>query len=168
MLGLQDPEYYMEIALEEARLAASRDEIPVGAVLVDAAGEVLARDGNRSIELADPTAHAEIMVLRAAGKKVGNYRLLNSTMYVTLEPCVMCAGALVHARVQRLVIATPDPLTGAVSSIYSICTDERFNHVLEVEIGLLAEVSSQLLRTFFRRRRSEKKNNGIQLERMPA
>lgn len=158
----------MEIALEEARLAASRDEIPVGAVLVDAAGEILGRDGNRNIELADPTAHAEIMALRAAGKKVGNYRLLNSTMYVTLEPCVMCAGALVHARVQRLVIATPDPLTGAVTSIYRICTDERFNHVLEVEIGLLAEVSSQLLRTFFRRRRHEKKNNGIQLERMPV
>ena len=144
----------MRIALEEARAAAERGEVPVGAVLVDAAGNVLACDGNRSIEKCDPAGHAELVVLRAAGRRVGNYRLPGTTLYVTLEPCAMCAGALVHARVSRLVYGATDMKTGAVVSLYAITSDNRLNHELQVEGGVLAEECSQLLRSFFKGRRN--------------
>ena len=146
---------FMELALEEARLAASRGEVPVGAVLVDKQGRILARDGNRTIEENDPTAHAEVVVMRRAGHELANYRLLYTTIYVTIEPCVMCAGALVHARVSRLVYGATDPKAGGVVSCYPVGRDGKLNHSFEVEGGVLAEQSSQLLKGFFRQRRKK-------------
>ncbi|MFA6465429.1 MAG: tRNA adenosine(34) deaminase TadA [Desulfurivibrionaceae bacterium] len=147
------PERYMEAALVEARLAAERGEVPIGAVLVDSGGRIIAQNGNRTIELCDPGAHAEMLVLRQAGQVLGNYRLSGTTLYVTLEPCVMCAGALVHARVSRLVYGAIDPKAGGVVSLFQVGQDTRLNHLLAVEGGLLAEESATLLKDFFRKRR---------------
>ena len=143
----------MEAALVEARLAAERGEVPIGAVLVDSGGRIIAQNGNRTIELCDPGAHAEMLVLRQAGQVLGNYRLSGTTLYVTLEPCVMCAGALVHARVSRLVYGAIDPKAGGVVSLFQVGQDTRLNHLLAVEGGLLAEESATLLKDFFRQRR---------------
>lgn len=129
------------------------DEVPVGALLVDAQGQVIGRGMNRTICDHDPTAHAEIVALREAGRALGNYRLTGSTLYVTLEPCAMCAMALVHARVQRVVYAADDPKTGAVLSVFELMTDPRHNHRIEFERGVLAEPAGALLRDFFRARR---------------
>ena len=144
----------MAVALEEARLAAARGEVPIGAVLVDSAGVIIAQNGNRTIELCDPGAHAEMLVMRQAGRLLGNYRLPDTTLYVTLEPCVMCAGALVHARVRRLVYGAVDPKAGGVVSLFQVGQDTRLNHLLIVEGGLLAEESATLLKDFFRARRA--------------
>jgi tRNA(adenine34) deaminase len=144
----------MEAALAEARLAAERGEVPIGAVLVDSVGRIIARNGNRTIELCDPGAHAEMLVLRQAGQVQGNYRLPGTTLYVTLEPCVMCAGALVHARVSRLVYGAIDPKAGGVVSLFQVGQDTRLNHQLAVEGGLLEAESSALLKKFFRERRN--------------
>ena len=146
-------EQFMTEALVLARAAGRDGEVPVGAVLVidDA---VVAGAANAPIGLNDPTAHAEILTLRAAGECVGNYRLTGATLYVTLEPCPMCASAMVHARVERLVYATADPKTGAAGSIMNLVQDERLNHRLEVEGGVLANESRDLLQAFFRERRS--------------
>jgi tRNA(adenine34) deaminase len=144
---------YMEKALAEARAAGARGEIPVGAVLVDADGEILACAGNRSIELHDPSGHAEMLALREAARRVGNYRLTGSTIYVTLEPCAMCAGAFIHARLARLVYGAADPKTGAIDSVYRIGSDGLLNHRLEVTGGVMAEESGALLQEFFRSRR---------------
>jgi tRNA(adenine34) deaminase len=146
---------YMQLALQEAEMAAERGEVPVGAVLVDADGIIVCQDGNRSIENNDPTGHAEIVVLRQAGQHFGNYRLSGSTLYVTIEPCAMCAGAIIHARVSRLVFGAPDPKTGAIQSCYQIGSDRKLNHTLEVTGGVLQEKSSELLRSFFRDRRTK-------------
>jgi len=143
----------MAVALIEARQAAARGEVPIGAVLIDKDGNILAKNGNRSIELCDPSAHAEMLVLRQAGQLLGNYRLPETTLYVTLEPCVMCAGALVHARVQRLVYGATDPKAGGVVSLFQVGQDARLNHQLLIEGGMLGEESSSLLREFFRERR---------------
>ncbi len=148
------PAYYMGIAISEARLAAARGEVPIGAVLVDNAGQIIAQNGNRTIELCDPGAHAEMLVLRQAGRCKGNYRLPDTTLYVTLEPCVMCAGALVHARVSRLVYGAVDSKAGGVVSLFQVGQDTRLNHVLAVEGGLLAEESATLLKDFFKVRRN--------------
>lgn len=144
--------HYMEIALQQAEEAFCREEVPIGAVLV-LEGEILARDHNRREELKDATAHAEILVLREAGQRLGSWRLPGTTLYVTLEPCPMCAGALVLARVSRLVFGARDPKGGAVVSLYNITSDPRLNHRLEVEEGLLAERCAALLRNFFKERR---------------
>lgn len=144
----------MRMAIAEGRAAGKRGEVPVGAVLVDLAGQVLARDGNRTIELHDPSAHAEMMVLRAAGQKGANYRLTGTTLYVTLEPCVMCAGAMVHARIGRLVYGATDPKAGGMVSRYQVGSDGLLNHRIPVDGGLLAEECGALLRDFFRERRS--------------
>ncbi len=152
-LSRDSPEQYMAVALAEARFAAARGEVPIGAVLVDDAGQIIAQDGNRTIEQCDPGAHAEMLVLRQAGSLLGNYRLPGTTLYVTLEPCVMCAGALVHARVSRLVYGAVDPKAGGVVSLFQVGRDTRLNHLLDVEGGLLAEESATLLRDFFRQRR---------------
>lgn len=146
----------MELALVEARLAAERGEVPVGALVVSPEGEPLARDGNRTIELADPSAHAEMLAMRAAGIKLGNYRLTGCTLYVTLEPCVMCAGAMVHARIGRLVYGASDPKTGAIASVYRIGRDGRLNHRLEITSGVLADEAGSLLRFFFKERRNNR------------
>ena len=145
--------HFMEMALEEARRSRELDEVPVGVVLVAADGEVLARAGNRPVMDSDPTAHAEVVALRAAGKKVDNYRLINTTLYVTIEPCAMCAGAMIHARIGRLVFGALDPKTGGVVSRYNIGTDGKLNHVMKVEGGLLEEECAELLTSFFKERR---------------
>lgn len=145
--------YFMQLALQEARKARDQGEVPVGAVLVDGAGTVIASKGNRSIIDRDPAGHAEIITLRAAGEKLDNYRLLNTTMYVTIEPCIMCAGAMIHARIRRLVFGALDPKTGAVVSLYQLGKDGRLNHQLEVEGGLLADDCAKLMTSFFKRKR---------------
>jgi tRNA(adenine34) deaminase len=144
---------YMYMALEEARRAGRIDEVPVGAVLVSASGDILAAAHNRTIAEQDPTAHAEILALRAAAGKLRNYRLLNTTLYVTVEPCGMCAGALVHARVERLVFGAPDPKWGACGSLCNLAADPRLNHQLEVISGICAEECRELMQAFFRSRR---------------
>lgn len=147
-------ELHMRRALELAARAQAEGEVPVGAVLVAAGGETLAEGWNRPISCNDPTAHAEIVALRAGGLAAGNYRLPGSTLYVTLEPCAMCAGAMVHARVARLVYGAADPRTGAVGSVFDIVRAEALNHQLEVTAGVLAEESATMLQAFFRARRA--------------
>jgi tRNA(adenine34) deaminase len=132
-------------------------EVPVGAVLVDAAGQCIGRGLNRTISDHDPSAHAEIVALREAGRAQHNYRLTGSTLYVTLEPCAMCAMALVHARVGRVVYAADDPKTGAVVSVFDLLTSPRHNHRVEVCRGVLADEAGALLRDFFRARRAQAK-----------
>jgi tRNA(adenine34) deaminase len=145
--------HFMELALFEARKAEERGEVPVGAVLIDGRSTLLAAEGNRCIELCDPSAHAEIMVLRLAGRLLHNYRLTGTTLYVTLESCAMCAGAMMHARVKRVVYGAADPKSGALASLYAIGTDRRLNHILEVTGGVMATESAALLQSFFRQRR---------------
>jgi tRNA(adenine34) deaminase len=145
-------ERYMSEALALAADAARDGEVPVGAVLV-VADEVVARAANAPIALNDPTAHAEILALRAGGVRQHNYRLPGSTLYVTLEPCPMCAAAMVHARVARLVYGAADPKTGAAGSILDLTRDPRLNHEVAVTGGVLAEQASALLQGFFRARR---------------
>jgi len=143
---------WMQRALEEARLAPDHDDVPVAAVVVRE-GQEIARGRNRREGDADPTAHAEVVALRAAAERLGTWRLEGCTLYVTLEPCAMCAGALVLARLDRLVVAATDPKAGAVGSLYDIPRDERLNHQVEVASGVLAQEAGELLRTFFRARR---------------
>ena len=143
----------MRQAIAQAQIAADLDEVPVGAILVDAAGELLAAGYNQPISARDPSAHAEIVALRAAAQKLGNYRLPGTTLYVTLEPCTMCVGALVHARVGRLVYAATEPKTGAIESAQQLFETGEYNHRPAVEGGLLAAESSALLSAFFKARR---------------
>jgi len=151
LTGAED-EHYMRRALELAREAAARGEVPVGALVVRN-GEIIAEASNRREEDKDPTAHAELLAIRAAAKAVGGWRLMGATVYVTLEPCAMCAGALVLARVGRLVYGADDPKAGAVRSLYRLVEDERLNHRVQVTPGILAEECGEVLREFFRRRR---------------
>jgi tRNA(adenine34) deaminase len=144
---------WMRDALDCARGAAEAGEVPVGAVLVDARGELLARCANAPIASHDPTAHAEVIALRTAGRAVRNYRLPGCTLYVTLEPCAMCVGALVHARVARVVFAAPDPKSGACGSVLDLTASTAFNHRLTVTGGVLREESAALLKRFFADRR---------------
>lgn len=143
----------MRRALAKAHAAKAAGEVPIGAIVVDAEGRVLAEAGNAPISRCDPTAHAEILVLREAARAMDNYRLPGTTLYVTLEPCAMCACALVHARVARIVIAADDPKTGACGSVFDLSSDPRLNHRIEVTRGVLAEDSAALLKTFFAARR---------------
>lgn len=145
--------FWMEVALAQAKRAAEAGEVPVGAVLVDAKGRCLAAAHNAPISEHDATAHAEIRVLRAAGKRCSNYRLTGTTLYVTLEPCSMCAGAMIHARVERLVFAASDPRTGAVGGAIDLLHHPAHNHRVECIDGVAADRSSELLRRFFRLRR---------------
>lgn len=148
---------FMRHALELAEHAWEEGEVPVGAVIV-LDGEIIGKGWNQPIASHDPTAHAEIMALREAAVKIGNYRLCRSTLYATLEPCPMCAGAIVHARLERVVYAAPDPKGGAAGSVFDLLpTDERFNHRVSVENGVLEEESSVLLKNFFRHRRQQQK-----------
>ena len=143
---------YMARALELARMAESAGEVPVGALIVRD-GVVVAEGWNRPIGTCDPTAHAEIVALRAAGKALGTYRLTGTTLYVTLEPCAMCASAMVHARVQRLVFAATDPRAGAAGSVFNVVQHPSLNHRIECTTGVLAEECSAMLRGFFLARR---------------
>jgi tRNA(adenine34) deaminase len=131
------------------------DEIPVGAALVSAEGEILGEGWNRNIIERDPTAHAEIVAMRQAGARVGNHRLLGCTLYVTLEPCAMCAMAMVHARIARVVFGASDPKTGAAGSVFDLLGDPRHNHRVEVQGGVLAEEAGMRLTNYFRRKRGK-------------
>jgi len=143
----------MEAALAEARTAGDLGEVPIGAVVVRE-GEIIARGQNSVIRDSDPTAHAEIVAMRAAAKALANYRLNGCTLYVTLEPCAMCAGAMIHARLDRLVFGAPDPKAGAAGSVLSVLNHPQLNHQMRMEQGILAEEAAGLLQNFFRERRS--------------
>lgn len=142
----------MRRALELAREAGAAGEVPVGAVLVRD-GEAIGEGWNKPVSDSDPTAHAEIVALREAARRIGNYRLVGTTLYVTLEPCLMCTGALVHARVARVVFGAPDPKTGAAGGAFDLLGDPRHNHRVAVEAGVLRDEAGTMLRDFFRQRR---------------
>ena len=142
----------MQAALAEAQKAAAEGEVPIGAVIMHE-GEIVARGQNRVLRDVDPTAHAEMVALREAAKVLGNYRLNGCTLYVTLEPCAMCAGAMIHARLDRLVFAAADPKAGACGSVLSVLNHPQLNHQMQVEQGILADEAGKLLRNFFRERR---------------
>ena len=144
----------MSLALAEARLAGAEGEVPVGAIVV-ASGQIVGRGRNGRERLGDPTAHAELIALGRAARYLGRWRLSGCALYVTLEPCFMCAGALVNARVDRLVFAAKDPKAGAVGSLADVCRDVRLNHQLEVTGGVLEAECGELLRDFFRQRRKK-------------
>lgn len=146
-------EIFLREALVEAQTAARAGEVPIGAVLVRET-TILARGQNRVIRDQDPTAHAEIVAMREAARQLENYRLNDCELYVTLEPCAMCAGAMIHARLKRLIYAAPDPKAGAAGSVLQVLNHPRLNHQMLVTSGLLAEESSELLRNFFRERRA--------------
>jgi tRNA(adenine34) deaminase len=150
---VESDDYYMGQALAQAREALAAGEVPVGAVVVGPEGEILARAHNRPIGLNDPTAHAEVLALRQAGARLGNYRLPGLTLYVTIEPCIMCVGALLLARVRRVVFGAADPKAGACGSLYRIPEDPRLNHRLEVTGGVREEECRELLQDFFKARR---------------
>ena len=149
---------FMKIALEEAEEAYRLGEVPVGAVLVRE-GNILSRAHNSPIVRNDPSAHAEMLVLRQAGEKLGNYRLSGAELYITLEPCIMCAGAIVHARVARVIFGARDPKYGAVGSLYNILTDRRLNHQVEITEGIMREECGEIMSRFFQQKRIKADSN---------
>ena len=149
---MNEDEKWMQIAIIEANLAKSEDEVPVGAVLVKN-GQLISQDHNQPISTNDPTAHAEIEVLRKAGKKLLNYRLPKTTLYVTLEPCSMCLGAMVHARIERVVYGASDPKSGVCGSTIDLSTESIFNHQISVSGGVLEHECKNILQSFFKLRR---------------
>jgi len=151
-------EFWMREAIKAAHDAEKLDEVPIGACLVDEKGELLAVAGNRTITNNDPTAHAEILVLREAAARIGNYRLVHSTIYTTIEPCAMCAGALVNARVKRLVYGAKDERFGAVETVFRICDSPFLNHQIEIAAGVLADDCRKLMQDFFRHKREFQKS----------
>jgi len=153
---MSDAQHFMRLALQEAELARVAGEVPVGAVLVKD-GVVIARGSNAPIGLHDPSAHAEMRALRAAAALLGNYRLPGCELYVTLEPCAMCAGAMMHARLARVVYAAPDPKTGAAGSVLDLFAYAQLNHHTMVEGGIMADEAGQLLKDFFAERRAAAK-----------
>jgi tRNA(adenine34) deaminase len=157
-MPIKDDEYWMQLAIEQATKAAELNEVPVGALLVNDQQQLIASAHNQPITQHDPTSHAEINVLRNAANKLKNYRLNNTTLYVTLEPCVMCVGAMVHARIGRLVYGAEEYKTGAVSSQFQLLKKNLHNHNILVTSGILADDCGLLLSDFFKRRRLEKKN----------
>lgn len=149
---MRNDETWMRHALTLAAKAAAQGEVPVGAVIIRD-GKVLGEGWNSPISLHDPSAHAEMLAIRAAGAAVGNYRLPDTTLYVTLEPCPMCVGAMIHARIARVVFGAFDPKTGAAGSAFDLLTDQRHNHRISVSGGVLSEECAEILRAFFRLRR---------------
>lgn len=152
-MQLSDEEF-MRLAIAEAELAAAEDEVPVGAVVV-IGNEVIGRGHNRVIQRNDPTAHAEIEALREAGKAVGNYRLTDATLYSTIEPCAMCAGAIVHARIGRLVYGAKDDKAGAVDTYFNICTTDFLNHKVGIQGNILEDECRRVIQSFFRQKREK-------------
>ncbi len=152
---MPDPQNWMREALAEAQNARAIDEVPIGCVIVhDPTGTIVGRGFNRRITDHDPTAHAEIIAMRQAGQSIGHWRLLDCTLYVTLEPCPMCAGAVINARIPRLVYGCADPKAGAVRTLFQLCEDARLNHRVQVSEGVLADECSQSLREFFKAQRA--------------
>jgi len=143
----------MELAIGEAETAAAMDEVPVGAVIVDASWNIIASARNETILRCDPSAHAEMLALRLAARNMENYRLLGTTLYATVEPCVMCMGAAIHARVSRVVFGAPDPKWGACGSLYDFPLDDRFNHQPDIVGGICREQCRDLIQAFFARKR---------------
>lgn len=152
METFEQDQQMMKLALKEACRAYAGGEVPIGAVL-SMGNDILARGHNRSIALSDPTAHAEILTLREACSRMGNYRLPGATLYVTLEPCLMCAGAILQARLARVVFGAFDPKAGAVVTLYQVLQDERLNHSVEITGGVLKEACGEILSRFFREKR---------------
>ena len=146
-------ENFMELALEEAKKAGQIGEVPIGALLVAENGAVLSAAHNQTIKKVDPTAHAEILVLRQAAIKINNYRLLNTSLFVTVEPCLMCMGALVHARVKRIIYGAADPKWGAAGSLYNFSEDYRLNHRVQIINGIREKECRELMQAFFRAKR---------------
>lgn len=157
MFGVKSDEHYMELALREAEKAYEREEVPIGAVVVHD-GKIIGRGYNQIEMLQDPTAHAEMLAITAAADALGSRRLLDCTLYVTIEPCCMCSGAIVLARIPRIVFGALDPKAGASGSLYTITHDARLNHRCTVEHGVLQEESSGIIRSFFAERRKAKAN----------
>ena len=153
-----DDEKFMRLALREAVKAAEEEEVPVGALLVRE-GRVVARAHNRPIGMKDPSAHAEILALRRAARKLGNYRLTGCTLYVTIEPCSMCAGAMIQARLRRVVFGASDPKAGASGTVLTVLNHPRLNHQVEIVEGVLAEECAAILREFFASRRGKKRKS---------
>lgn len=151
----RDDEKWMKMALKAAQAAADQGEVPVGAIIVHE-NNLVAAAGNRPIGQNDPTAHAEIRAIRIASDYFENYRLPGTTLYVTLEPCIMCIGAIIHARIDRLVFGATDPKTGAVKSLYQVGTDTRLNHLPDITSGVLADESAALLKSFFKEKRKQR------------
>jgi tRNA(adenine34) deaminase len=149
--------YYMDMALEEAKKAGQKGEVPIGSVVVAETGEVLSVAHNLTISLSDPTAHAEILALRKAAEILGNYRMPGLTLYATIEPCIMCMGAIVHARFSRLVFGAHDEKWGGAGSLYNLADDSRLNHGLEVVPGVRGDACRLLIQDFFKQRRKEQK-----------
>lgn len=160
---VDNDETAMQLALAQARLAAGAGEVPVGAVVIDDAGRVIGQGFNQTITQNDPSAHAEIVALRAAGTYMNNYRLPGSTLFVTLEPCMMCMGAMLHARLSRVVFGASDPKTGACGSVLRLQDVGQLNHQTVVDGGILADECSLMLRAFFRERRNQQKNGSRDL-----
>jgi tRNA(adenine34) deaminase len=150
---------FMTLALDEAKKAGQTGEIPVGAVLVAESGDILGAAHNQVIRREDPTAHAEVLALRKAAQAVSNYRLLNTTLYVTIEPCLMCMGAIIHARVSKVVYGTADPKWGAAGSLYDFSADARLNHHPEIVTGICRDACRSLIQDFFRSRRNSRNRN---------
>jgi len=144
---------FMKLALNQAKKAGQKSEVPIGSVLISESGEILSLSHNQTISLADPTAHAEIITLRKAAQKILNYRLLSTTLYVTIEPCIMCMGAIVHARVSRVVFGAHDPKWGAAGSLYNFADDARLNHRPEIISGICEDECRTLIQDFFREKR---------------
>ncbi|MDY6903222.1 MAG: tRNA adenosine(34) deaminase TadA [Thermodesulfobacteriota bacterium] len=160
---MHDHEHYMKLALAEAEKGRGLDEVPVGAVLVSDAGDVLAAACNRPISSKDPTAHAEILVLRMAAGKIGNYRLPGTTLYVTVEPCAMCMGAIIHARVGCVVFGVFDPKWGCAGSLYNFTENRSFNHQPDIVAGVCETACRHMLQSFFEAKRNRgKKVNPVQ------
>jgi len=151
----KDDLFFMGIALEAAENAGTKDEVPIGACIADGEMNVIAVAGNSAIASSDPTAHAEILTLREAASKVGNYRLTECVLYTTIEPCVMCAGALVNARISRLVYGAADERFGAVRTKFSLCDHSSLNHQMEITSGVLSEECRKLMQDFFRKKRKQ-------------
>ncbi|MGD8210848.1 MAG: tRNA adenosine(34) deaminase TadA [Desulfobacterales bacterium] len=147
-------EKFMETALQEAKKAGKIGEVPVGAIVVSENGEIIATAHNQPIKRVDPTAHAEMLALQKAALAINNYRLLNTTLYVTVEPCIMCMGAVVHARISRLVFGTTDPKWGAAGSLYNYAEDDRLNHRVEIIPHVRADDCRRLMQNFFRSKRN--------------
>ena len=150
---ISDHSHYMQLALLEAEKAGQIDEVPIGAILASENGEILAATHNRPIRDNDPTAHAEILALRESCTKINNYRLLNTILYVTIEPCVMCMGAIVHARVARVVYGASDPKWGAAGSLYNLAQESRLNHQVDIISGVCEAECRALIQNFFRKKR---------------
>ncbi len=147
--------YYMNLAIEEALKAENIDEVPVGAVIINDDNDIIGTGFNSPISKNDPTSHAEINAIRMASASLNNYRLINTTLYATIEPCVMCMGAIIHARIKRVVFGADDPKWGGANSLYNFAEDNRFNHQVEITSGILKEETKQLIKTFFINKRSK-------------